>query len=109
MKLFLLLSIIGTGLLCFSTSASAASNGTPFVQQNILRVAPDDSAPFVPIAMPIGGGGEPEVELLAHHGEWEEVKLHYRFKYNGSTDPNVCKMSLFEGSFTGFRKVSQNR
>ena len=79
------------------------------MQVDILRVAPNESAAFVPIAMPMGGGSEPKVEVLSRQGGWEEVRLHYRFKYNGSTDPNVCEMSLFEGTFTGFRKIPETK
>lgn len=98
------------GLCLFSLPATADEFGrTPFVQVDVLHTAPDDSAAFAPLALPLGGGGEPSVEVLSRQGEWEEVRLHYRFKYNGSTDPNVCKLSLFQGSFTGFRKISENR
>ena len=109
MKLFLPLCIFFASLFSFLLFASAQSYSTPFVQVDILRVAPNESAAFVPIAMPMGGGGEPKVEVLSRQGEWEEVRLHYRFKYNGSTAPNVCEMSLFEGTFTGFRKMPETK
>ena len=109
MKLFLPLCIVFTSLFGFLPFASAQSHGTPFVQVDILRVTPDESAAFVPIAMPVGGGGEAKVEVLSRQGEWEEVRLHYRFKYNGSTDPNVCEMSLFEETFAGFRKIPKSQ
>jgi hypothetical protein len=110
MKLFLLLCISLTGLFFFSPSAFSQFASTPFAQVDILRVAPDHSAAFVPLALPLGNGGkEPKVEILSRKGEWEEVRLHYRFKFNGSTDPNVCAMSLFEEAFTGFRKITENK
>ena len=77
----------------------------PWRQEDILRTAPNESAAFVPIVKP--AGNEPTVEVISRQGEWEEVRLRYWFKYNGSTKPGVCAMSLFEGTFTGFRKVSQ--
>jgi len=101
----LLANLLLASLFCLSPSASAGSGRTPFVQVDILRVAPDDSAAFVPIAMPLGSGAEPEVEVLSRHGEWEEVRLHFRFKYNASSDPQVCAMSLYQETFSGFRKV----
>ncbi len=107
MKLLLMLGMLSAGLCCFSTPALAEFHNTPFVQQDILRVTPDDTAAFVPLLLSSGGNPEPLVEVLSRQGEWEEVRLHYRFKYNGSTDPNICAMSLFEGSFIGFRKISK--
>ncbi|GHV54781.1 hypothetical protein FACS1894206_08310 [Deltaproteobacteria bacterium] len=59
--------------------------------------------------MPMSGGGEPRVEIISRRGEWEEVRLYYGFKYNGSTEPDVCAMSWFEGTFTGFRKITENK
>ena len=109
MKLFLPLCIFFASLFSFLPPASAESHRTPLVQVDILRVAPDDSAAFVPMLMPWGGHPEPKVEVLSRQGEWEEVRLHYHFKFNGSTDPNVCKMSLFEGTFTGFRKIPETK
>lgn len=89
---------------CFGSGVAAQSALTRYYQEDLLRVAPDEAAAFVPMLKP--AGGVPAEEVLARHGEWEEVRLHYRFKYNGSTDPNICKMSLFEGTFTGFRKIT---
>ena len=107
MRLFLILCIPLVGLLFFSQPASAEFDTVPFVQANILRVAPDDSAAFVPIDLPRGYGGDPKVTVLSRQGEWEEVSLYYRFKFNASSSPNICAMALFEGSFTGFRKISE--
>jgi len=100
------LCIILAGLLGCG-AASAQFSRTPHVQENILRVTPDDSAAFVPIVKP--PGGPPTVEVLSRRGGWEEVRLTYRFKYNGSANSNVCAMSLFEGTFTGFRKTTGDR
>ena len=64
---------------------------TPKVQRDILRAAPDESAPFVKILMPMGWGAGPvKVEILSRQGAWEEVRLYYRFKYNGSTKPGFA-------------------
>lgn len=102
MKIFF---IIMLAALFGLTATASAQPGRPLhFQENILRVAPDDSAAFVPLVKP--QGGQPTVEVLSRQGEWEKVRLYYRFKYNGSTDPTVCKMSLFEGTFTGFRKAA---
>ena len=101
MRVFFILLAVFFGF----TAAVSAQPGNPIhFQENILRVAPDDSSAFVPLVKP--HGGSPTVEVLSRQGEWEEVRLHYRFKYNGSRDPNVCAMSLFEGTFTGFRKAA---
>ena len=113
MKILLLSCILLAGLFCFAVPSLAPpltlnqSGRTPFAQVDVLRVAPDEAAEFVPMALPAGWGNNPVVEVLSQQGEWEEVRLYYRFKYNGSTNPEVCKMSLFEGSFTGFRKISE--
>lgn len=104
MKTFLSLSILIMAVFCYAPGAVAQSALTRYHQEDLLRVAPDESAAFVPILKP--PGGMPTVEVIARQGEWEEVRLHYRFKYNGSTDPNICMMSLFEGTFTGFRKIT---
>jgi hypothetical protein len=92
-----------------STSAGPSgpfSGSTPSMQEDILRTFPDDSAPFVDLRKP-EGGSPPKVEVLSRQGDWEEVRLRYWFKYNGSRDPRICKMSLFEGTFTGFRKAER--
>ena len=109
MKLFLSLCIFFMSLFSFPPPASAESHRTPLVQVDILRVAPGDSAAFVPMLMPWGGRPEPRVEVLSCQGDWEEVRLHYRFKYNGSMDPKVCEMCLFDETFTGFRKITENK
>ncbi|MDR1398236.1 MAG: hypothetical protein LBJ14_10975 [Desulfarculales bacterium] len=103
MKSLLFLSLLITGLLNFAAPATAGPALTPHLQENILRVAPDESSAFVPMVKP--PGGTPEAEVLSRRGDWEEVRLQYRFKYNGSADPNICAVSLFEGTFTGFRKI----
>lgn len=92
------------------TDEKSSSADFPFtliwVQEDILRVLPDDSAPFVTIRKP-NGGSPPDIEVLSVQGDWEEVRLSYWFKYNGSEDPNICKLSLFEGTFTGFRRIER--
>ena len=107
MRKFLLFCVPIVGFFCLATGVSGESLRTPHFQENILHIAPDDSSDFVPIVKP--SGGTPIVEVLSRQGEWEEVRLNYRFKYNGSRDPRVCKMSLFEGTFTGFRKISEKQ
>lgn len=110
MRLFLLLCISLAGLFFFLPCASAQSDTTSFVQVDILRVEPDDSAAFVPLALPwCCGNPEPTVEVLSQQGEWEEVSLYYRFIFNSSTDPIVCARSLFERTFTGFRKITESK
>lgn len=110
MKLLLLLCTFLAGLFFFAPSVPAQSNATPFVQVDILRVAPDDSAAFVTLVLPFGSNSaKPTVEVLSRQGEWEEVSLHYRFIFNGTLAPNGCARSLFDKTFTGFRKITESK
>lgn len=34
---------------------------------------------------------------------------HYNFEFNGSTEPEVCDLNLFEKTFVGFRKIDQSQ
>ena len=70
----------------------------------LLHVRPDDAAPFVNISLP-GGGGVPQGRIVSRKGDWFELELYYRFKYNGSKEPGVCAMSLCEETFQGFWKA----
>jgi hypothetical protein len=79
---------------------------TAFTQHDLLRSSPDDAAPFVPLLMPEGQDQPPiSEERLSRQGDWEEVRLRYFFKYNGSADPEVCALSLFEETVSGFRRI----
>ena len=108
MKKFFLLNLILVSLLCFATAAFAQISRTPDIQVNILRVAPNDSAEFVPMLVPQGCENSFTAEVLSVKGEWEEVRLSYYCRYNGSTDPKMCVLSLFKETFEGFRKITDN-
>jgi hypothetical protein len=103
-----LLTALSIAMFPLAVSAGEAllSGPTPLAQEDILRTLPDDAAPFVEIRKP-EGGSPPKVEVLSRQGDWEEVRLRYWFKYNGSRDPRICKLSLFAGTFTGFRKAER--
>ena len=109
MKNFFLFNLILTSLLCFTTAAFAQFSDTPDVQENILRVAPDDAAEFVPMRVPKGCENDFTAEVLSVQGEWEEVRLSYYCRYNSSTNPDVCALSLFNRVFEGFRKITENK
>ena len=73
---------------------------------NILRTGPENTAPFVAINLP--GGGAPQIRIVSRTGEWFELELHFRFKYNASRQPDVCMMSLYEKTFQGFWKAPRD-
>lgn len=69
MKRLLLLCTFLAGLFFFSPPVSAQSGATPFVQVNFLRVAPDDAAAFVPLALPFNSYPTgPTLEVRSRQG-----------------------------------------
>ena len=77
---------------------------TRSVQYDLLRVSPDDAAPFVPFIMPTKEVPEPySIEVLSRQDDWEEVRLHYRFKYS----PDPASTALFDEFVSGFRRTGR--
>ncbi|SHE43950.1 hypothetical protein [Dysgonomonas macrotermitis] len=73
----------------------------------VLREKPEDAAPYIIMNMPTRGHGAPtSTTILARDGYWFELELHYRFIYNGSSNPAVCARSQFDEKFKGYWKAN---
>lgn len=78
-----------------------------------LLEKPSESAPLVAINIPLLSSvpdayANPKITILSQDGYWFQVELHFRFIYNGSSNPNICARSLFDEKFTGYWTANTN-